>query len=66
MKCETSNVKRENKWTVPMAVLVCAVAYGWCPSAILAEDQLVAPTNLQAFDTPNDGGESLTIQWAPS
>ncbi len=25
-----------------------------------------APANVQVFDTPNDGGESLTIQWAPS
>jgi len=42
------------------------MAFGWCPPAILAEDQLAAPTNLQAFDTPNDGGQSLTIQWEAS
>lgn len=42
------------------------MAYGWYPSALLAQEPLVAQTNLEAFDTPNDGGESLTINWAPS
>ena len=65
MKCEPSNVKRDSKWTVPVAILVCVVAYGWCLPALFAYEPLVAPANVQVFDTPNDGGESLTVNWAP-
>lgn len=66
MKCETSNVKRVKTWSASLVVIACAVAFSWCSAAVYAEDQLAAPANLQVFDTPNDGGESLTIQWAPS
>src|SRR4030095_3872357 len=31
-----------------------------------AQVTLTAPSDLQAIDTPNDGGESLTVLWAPS
>lgn len=42
-------------------IVICAM-----PSAtVFAEESLPAPANLQVFDTPNDGGQSLTIVWAP-
>lgn len=31
-----------------------------------AQSVFTAPTDLQVIDTPNDGGESLTVLWAPS
>ena len=36
------------------------------PLPLSAESTLSAPPGLQVFDTPNDGGESLTVIWAPS
>src|SRR5215467_11001968 len=33
---------------------------------LLAQPAVTAPVGLQAIDTPNDGGESLTLVWAPS
>lgn len=30
-----------------------------------AQSTLPVPADLQVFDTPNDGGESLTVSWAP-
>ena len=44
-------------------------AIGWMmivlASQALAEPLITAPQDVRVFDTPNDGGESLTIQWAP-
>lgn len=31
-----------------------------------AEPLITAPQDVRVFDTPNDGGESLTVQWAPA
>src|SRR5262245_20425055 len=37
------------------------------PQAILfAEPSVASPAELQVIDTPNDGGGSLTLVWAPS
>lgn len=33
---------------------------------VLAQSTLTAPADLHVIDTPNDGGESLTVIWAPS
>ena len=66
MKRQPSSVNHGKTWSASVAVIVSAAILGWCSSAVFAEDQLAAPTNLQAFDTPNDGGESLTVNWAPS
>lgn len=33
---------------------------------VFGQSTLTAPADLQAIDTPNDGGESLTVIWAPS
>ena len=32
---------------------------------VFAQSTLIAPADLQVIDTPNDGGESLTVIWAP-
>ncbi|HKC94981.1 MAG TPA: DUF6754 domain-containing protein [Nitrospira sp.] len=32
---------------------------------MFAQSALTAPSDLQVVDTPNDGGESLTVLWAP-
>lgn len=61
----SSNVKRGDRWPLYLAIIACAIAFGWCPSAILAENTLAPPAQVQVFDTPNDGGKSLTIVWAP-
>jgi len=38
----------------------------YLPSSIAsAQSTLVPPQDLKAFDTPNDGGESVTVSWAP-
>ena len=34
-------------------------------SHALAGVPITAPQEVRVFDTPNDGGESLTVQWAP-
>lgn len=31
-----------------------------------AQTPIMAPQGVQVFDTPSDGGESLTVQWAPA
>lgn len=36
------------------------------PHAALAQAPPDAPRDVRVFDTPNDGGESLTVQWAPA
>jgi Domain of unknown function (DUF6754) len=33
---------------------------------VFAQSTLTAPDDLQVIDTPNDGGESVTVIWAPS
>ena len=36
------------------------------PLAAQAGERLAPPQELQVFDTPNDGGNSLTVTWAPA
>lgn len=36
------------------------------PPDAVAQPSLTAPQDVRAFDTPNDGGGSLTVQWAPA
>ncbi len=38
---------------------------GCLSSSVSAQPSLRAPQNVRVFDTSNDGGESLTVQWAP-
>ncbi|MDH5739905.1 MAG: hypothetical protein OEY77_06225 [Nitrospira sp.] len=53
------------KWTT------CRVAWTlvfsvWLSSSVLAQSSVTAPQEVQVFDTPSDGGGSLTVQWAPA
>ncbi|HEX5543858.1 MAG TPA: hypothetical protein VFX10_00110, partial [Nitrospira sp.] len=36
------------------------------PSYTSAQVSIIAPQSVQVFDTPSDGGGSLTVQWAPT
>ena len=44
-------------------------AIGWMTGVLashaVAEPLITVPQEVRVFDTPNDGGESLTVQWAP-
>lgn len=44
-------------------------AIGWMMGVLashaVAEPLITVPQEVRVFDTPNDGGESLTVQWAP-
>lgn len=51
---------------IGLAVIAWAVEQAVSPPAVHAEATLGAPVNVRVFDTPNDGGASLTVVWAPS
>ncbi len=36
------------------------------PAYAVAQASITAPQDVRVFDTPSDGGESLTVQWAPA
>lgn len=42
----------------------CVLAFA--PQLILAQTPLMTPQQLRVFDTPSDGGHSLTVTWAPA
>ena len=50
-------------WPLLVAIFC---ASGMLPSDISAETAISAPEDVRVFDTPNDGGGSLTIEWAPA
>lgn len=59
--------------TQPSSVLQKAYAVFWmlgcfvCVSSpVFAQAALAMPQAVQVFDTPSDGGGSLTVQWAPA
>ena len=39
---------------------------GVCPQTLSAETALSPPVSILVFDTPSDGGESLTVVWPPA
>lgn len=49
---------------VSLQLILCASAL--VPPDTLAQAAVTAPQDVRAFDTPNDGGESLTVEWAPA
>jgi hypothetical protein len=65
VKRETFNVKPGYDRPGLISSLLIMSCLGWLPSLAFAQATLSALTDLQVFDTPNDGGESLTVQWAP-
>jgi hypothetical protein len=53
--------------TVGLIAVVITILFWMYPAAtVLAQSALTAPVGLQVLDTPNDGGESLTVVWAPN
>lgn len=48
---------------VVLWILVCFVCVS---SPMFAEAALTAPQDVKVFDTPSDGGGSLTVQWSPA
>ena len=65
MSCHVSNGIRRKRLSLIPAALACACLAGFVPAPAWAEETLPAPTQVRAFDTPNDGGASLTVVWAP-
>ena len=52
--------------TVRVTAVVFTILLLMYPAAtLLAQSAVTAPVGLQVIDTPNDGGESLTLVWAP-
>ena len=58
------NQRRDRSIKTVVAVLGLVLALS--PFAVLAQAPMGAPQDVRVFDTPNDGGESLTVQWAPA
>ena len=57
---------RGRRWGLfRLSIVICVCLAGLVPSLGWAEGTLPAPANVQVFDTPNDGGQSLTVNWAP-
>jgi len=46
--------------------LILVLLVGACLGEVRAEGALVPPAEVRVIDTPNDGGSSLTVMWAPS
>lgn len=53
------------RWMALLNILVLIVIYAMPSANVFAEEVVQAPANLHVFDTPNDGGQSLTVVWAP-
>lgn len=53
-------LKKPPSVVLALLIVVCGVS----SNIVLAEDQLAPPAQVQVFDTPNDGGRSLTVVWA--
>ncbi len=65
MKRETSD--RRGRCLLSQFASVALIAASPCwASTVLAQSLLSPPADVQVIDTPNDGGESLTVIWAPS
>lgn len=49
-----------------VCILLSALMSVWLCVPVSAQSTLSAPAGVRVIDTPNDGGASLTILWAPS
>ena len=65
MKRDALRVKRGWGDRAAVAALVSAFIYGGLCSTAFAQFSLMPPADVHVADTPNDGGESLTVVWAP-
>lgn len=66
MKPETYLVKRSYAQSNCAVLFAMACLASLVASQTLAQPLIAAPQDVRVFDTPNDGGESLTVQWAPA
>jgi hypothetical protein len=66
VKCDARNVRRGGRRGLFACVLLSALAHAWLCVPASAQSTLPAPADVRVIDTPNDGGESLTVIWAPS
>ena len=57
-------------WKASVLLLVTVLSQSWLPVFAQADAQtktpLAPPQNLRVFDTPSDGGGSLTVLWSPA
>lgn len=65
MERETLDVKRGARGALFACALLFALMYTSFGVSALAQATLPAPDGVRVIDTPNDGGASLTILWAP-
>jgi hypothetical protein len=66
VKREAYLVKRKYWRSVSLFLLLGAALSSFlCPS-VFAESKQIPPAEVRVIDTPNDGGASLTVIWAPS
>lgn len=66
VKRESPGVKGQHSWSVFVNVLlVCGLLVG-SSSRSLAQEPLPPPKDFRVFDTPSDGGGSLTGIWPPA
>jgi hypothetical protein len=59
---ETLNVKWKCVRPIVEALIVCV----GLSASVFAQSLVTTPQDVQVFDTPNDGGGNLTVQWAPT
>ena len=59
-------LKRESIGSGWLALAMVTCVASFVPLDTLAQPTVTAPQEVRVFDTPNDGGESLTVQWAPA
>ena len=59
-------LKRGCSSSVRFSLSLIFWAVSLSPSFTWAQSPISAPLEVQVFDTPSDGGGSLTVQWAPA
>ena len=66
VKRERLNVKRDSAGLVCVGILLLAATLCLSFSPAFAQTTLAPPQGLRVFDTPSDGGGSLTVLWSPA
>jgi hypothetical protein len=66
VKRETLDVKRENARSAFRTSLLVAVILCLSGSPVFAQTTITPPQDVRVFDTPSDGGGSLTVLWSPA
>src|SRR5215470_8676772 len=56
-------------WKASVLLLVAVLSQSWLPvfaQSNAEKTSLLPPQDVRVFDTPSDGGSSLTVLWSPS